>query len=425
MRRNWFVATSAALAALPLTTALAQAACSIPIGVVLPTSGELSAQGQENVQMAQLAINQIDQAGAVDGCRFNAIIANSQTKPAIGVDAAKKLVDLKNVPAIVGASSSGVSMAILTSVTAPGKVVQISSSSTSPALTTLAKEGKTGGYWFRTAPSDALQGVAMAYVARKQAKLQRVAILYLNNPYGKGLSGRFASEFKAMGGKVTADVPFNPRQPTYMSEVGKAMAGNPQALFLVGYPNTSEVIMREWIGSGGPHVYLFPDALHAPQFVDSIGGSYLNGHVWGTVPGNNKTRSLGYVTKSFTKAYGHPMRESYDAATYDAAAIEALAAEAAKGKGESVSGTTVRNMIPDVTDPKGTPIYASVASFRKAAKLLKEGKPIRYVGAAGTLHFNRYGDVSGPMVVWHVKNGAIDPIETLSAKRIAGLKSSS
>ena len=180
--------------------------------------------------------------------------------------------------------------------------------------------------------------------------------------------------------------------------------------------------MREWIGSGGPHVYLFPDALHAPQFVDSIGGSYLNGNVWGTVPGNSKTRSLAYVTKAFVRAYGHPMRESYDAATYDAAAIEALAAEAAKGKGESVTGTTVRDMIPDVTNPKGTPVYASVASFRKAAQLLKEGKPIRYIGASGALHFDRYGDVSGPMVVWRVKNGAIAAVETLGAKRIAAIK---
>ena len=422
MHRNWFATSFTALTALPLTTVLAHAACTIPIGVALSTSGELSAQGQENVQMAQLAVKQINQAGGIDGCHFQAVVGNTQTTPSVGVDTVKKLIDLKNVPAVVGANSSGVTMAILTSVSVPGKVVLISPSATSPALTQLAKEGKTGGYWFRTAPSDALQGVAMASVARKQAKLQRVAILYLNNPYGKGLSGRFASEFQAMGGKITADVPFNPSQPAYMSEVQQAMSGNPQALFLVGYPNTAEVIMREWIGSGGPQTYLFPDALHAPQFVDSIGGSYLNGHVWGTVPGNAKTRSLGYVQAAFKKTYGHATRESYDGASYDAAAIEALAAEAANGKGEQVTGTTVRDMIPDVTDPKGTPVYASVASFRKAAQLLKEGKPIRYVGASGALQFNRYGDVSGPMVVWRVKNGAIASVETLSAKRIAAIK---
>lgn len=425
MDRNWIATTAAALAAVPLTTVLAHGACTIPIGVALSTSGELSAQGQENVQMAQLAVKEANKAGGIAGCHFTAIVGNTQTTPSVGVDAVKKLIDLKNVPAIVGANSSGVTMAILTSVSVPGKVVLISPSATSPALTQLAKDGKTGGYWFRTAPSDALQGVAMAWVARNQAKLQRVAILYLNNPYGKGLSNRFAKEFRAMGGKVTADVPFNPNQPAYMSEVQQGMSGNPQALFLVGYPNTAEVIMREWIGSGGPQKYLFPDALHAPQFVDSIGGSYLNGHVWGTVPGNAKTPSLALVRAAFKQTYGHGTRESYDGASFDAAAIEILAAEAAKGKGEAVTGTAVRNMIPRVTDPKATPVYASVAGFRKAARLLKQGKPIRYIGASGDVRFNRYGDVSGPMIVWRVKDGKLHSVETLSAKRIAQIKSGS
>ncbi|WP_083251486.1 ABC transporter substrate-binding protein [Acidihalobacter yilgarnensis] len=408
------------LMVLPLTTLMAHAACTIPIGIVLPTSGELSAQGQENVQMAQLAIQQIDKAGGPGVCRLKAVISNSQTKPAIGVDAAKKLVDLDHVPAIVGASSSGVSMAILTSVTAPSHVVQISPSSTSPAFTTLAQQGKTGGYWFRTAPSDALQGVAMASVAHQQAKLKRVAVMYLNNPYGSGLAGRFEHEFKAMGGTVTASIAFNPRQPSYRSEVHQAMQGHPQALFLVGYPNTGEVIVREWISAGGPHTYLFPDALHAPQFVSAIGGRYLDGHTWGTVPGNTRTRSLGYVAKAFKRAYGHPMSESYDASTYDATAIAALAAYAAKAGG-AVTGARVRDMIPRVTDPKGAPIYASVRGFRKAEKLLAAGKPIRYIGASGALHFNATGDVKGPMVVWRVKQGHIDPIGTLSAKQIANI----
>src|SRR3546814_8107559 len=102
------------------------------------------------------------------------------------------------------ALSSGVSAAILTSVTAPSKVVLISPSSTSPTFTKLAKEGKTGGYWFRTTPSDALQGVAMAKVALDSG-FKKVAVLYLNNAYGQGLSSQFANAFTKLGGTVTQD----------------------------------------------------------------------------------------------------------------------------------------------------------------------------------------------------------------------------
>src|SRR3546814_20750336 len=98
------------------------------------------------------------------------------------------------------ALSSGVSAAILTSVTAPSKVVLISPSSTAPTFTKLAKEGKTGGYWFRTTPSDALQGVAMAKVALDSG-FKKVAVLYLNNAYGQGLSSLFANAFTKLGGR--------------------------------------------------------------------------------------------------------------------------------------------------------------------------------------------------------------------------------
>lgn len=414
MRKTYLgLAVSVALGAMPLA---AHAACTSPIGVVMPLTGSLGVLGQENVKTAQLAAAQFNKAGGINGCTLQLKIADSQTQPAIAVDAAKKLVDISHVPAIVGALSSGVSMAILTSVTAPSKVVQISPGSTSPAFTQLAKEGKTHGYWFRTAPSDALQGVAMAYVAHSQAKLKRVAVIYLNNPYGIGLANRFKQAFTAYGDTVTAMVPYNPRQPSYRSEVTQALQGNPQALFLVGYPTEGATIMREWISNGGANTYLFPDALNSPQFVNNVGAKYLDGHVWGTVPGSTKTKSLPLVKAAFKRMYGHGFTQPYDTNTYDAVAVIALAMEA----GKCSTGTCIRDHIRDVTEnPKGTPILASIKGFKKARMLLAEGKPIRYIGASGTLQFNKYGDVTGPEVVWRVKKGKIVDVETMSPEQIA------
>lgn len=416
MRKRYLsLAVTLALGALPLA---GHAACTKSIGMVLPLTGSLGAMGQENVKAGQLAAAQFNKAGGINGCTFDLKIADSRTQPAIAVDAAKKLVDIQHVPAIVGALSSGVSMAMLTSVNVPNKVVQISPGSTSPAFTALAKEGKLHGYWFRTPPSDALQGVAMAYVVHNKAKLKRVAVIYLNNPYGEGLAKRFKQAFTAYGDTVTAMVPYNPKQPSYRSEVTQALQGNPQGLFLVGYPTESATIMREWISNGGANTYMFPDALNSPQFIQDVGGKYLNGHVWGTVPGSTTTKSLPLVKAAFKRMYGHGFTQPYDTNTYDAVAVIALAMEA----GKCNTGTCIKDHIRGVTEnPKGTPIKASIKGFKEARKLLAEGKPIRYIGSSGTLQFNAEGDVSGPEVVWRVKGGKITDLETMSPEEIGAI----
>ena len=143
----------------------AMAACTTSIGSVMSLTGSLGALGQKIAQGAELAVADINAAGGADGCQLKLALLDDQTNPAVGVDAAKKLVDVQHVTAIVGALSSGVSAAVLSSVAVPSKVVLISPASTSPTFTEMAMQGKTGGFWFRTTPSDALQGVAMAKVA--------------------------------------------------------------------------------------------------------------------------------------------------------------------------------------------------------------------------------------------------------------------
>ncbi|HEU0196959.1 MAG TPA: ABC transporter substrate-binding protein, partial [Nevskiaceae bacterium] len=101
-------------------------ACTITIGSVMSLTGSLGVLGQQIAKGAQLAVADLNAAGGVNTCTVKLSLLDDQTNPSVGVDAAKKLVDVQHVPAIVGALSSGVSAAVLTSVTAPGKVVLIS-----------------------------------------------------------------------------------------------------------------------------------------------------------------------------------------------------------------------------------------------------------------------------------------------------------
>src|SRR5574337_1033308 len=379
LRRLAFV--GAALASFGV--APAQAACTTTIGSVMSLTGSLAALGQEIAKGAQLAIADLNAAGGVNGCQLALSLLDDQTNPSVGVDAARKLVDVQQVPAIVGALSSGVSAAILTSVTAPSKVVQISPASTSPTFTDLAEQGKTGGYWFRTCPSDALQGIAMAKVAH-DAGLKKVAVMYLNNPYGQGLSKEFAAAFKQLGGTVTENVVYNPSQPSYRAEVSKASSPAPDALFLIGYPGDGTTITREWIAAGGPQKFLFPDGLESQDFVNDVGAQYMK-DVLGTAPGTDTTPSLATFQGEFKTKFGTLPTQAYIPNAYDATVLVGLAMEQAR----SDKGPAIRDAIRKVTDPKGEKIYAGAAELKKAAQLLAQGKAIQYVGATGPLQFDK------------------------------------
>ncbi len=102
---------------------------------------------------------------------------------------ATQLVQVKHVPVIIGGIISSVSIPILTSVTAPAHVVQVSPASSSPTLTQLARDGKTNGVFFRTITSDALQGVAAAKYALDQG-LKKLSIVHCERRFRRQHGGR-------------------------------------------------------------------------------------------------------------------------------------------------------------------------------------------------------------------------------------------
>lgn len=395
----------------------ALAACSTTIGSVMSLTGSLGVLGQQIAKGAQLAVADLNAAGGANGCTVSLSLLDDQTSASVGVDAAKKLVDVQHVPAIVGALSSGVSAAILTSVATPSKVVLISPASTSPTFTQLGKDGKTDGYWFRTTPSDALQGVAMAKVAL-DAGIKKAAVLYLNNAYGQGLSSEFANAFGKLGGTVTQNVVYNPSQPSYRSEVNKALSPAPDALFLIGYPGDGTTIAREWISSGGPQRFLLPDGLESQDFVNDVGAQYMK-NVRGTAAGSVSTPSLDTFKKEFQARFGELPTQAYIPNAYDGAVLVGLAISYAG----NASGTAIRDAMRKVTDPKGEKIYAGAAELKKAMQLLAAKKPIQYVGASGPLQFDQYGDIDAPMVVWSVDgSGKVGNTGMVTVEQIAQLR---
>ena len=363
-----------------------------------------------------MAFRDLNAAGGAQGCTLKTDTRDSHSVGTIAVDAATQLVQVEHVPVIIGGIISSVSIPILTAVTAPAKVVQVSPASSSPTLTELGKEGKTNGIFFRTITSDALQGVAAARYAIDQG-FKTIAIIHVNNDFGANLAKEFSAAYKALGGTITSTVPYNEKQASYDSEATSGMAGKPDGLYLISTPVDGATIARAWVSGGGPQKFLLNDGMNSTDFIGSVGAEYLK-DAYGTSSGTSPTASTTYFNDTYKTFSGlDPANPAADR-SYDAGAIVGLAIAAAKSK-ESVA---IREAIFAVTDPKGTPVGAGKDEFIKALGLLKDGKPIRYQGVIGPVQFDQYGDITGPFRLWKIVDGKVTTTGEVSTDDVNALK---
>lgn len=395
---------------------VAHAACSTTIGVVVPMTGPAGEYGQSGAKAIQMAFRDLNEAGGVNGCMLSAEIRDDQSQGSVGVDVARQLVDIQHVPAIIGSIISSVTLPVLTSVSVPANVVQISPASSTPTLTVLARDGKTKGLFFRTITSDALQGIATGQFA-SDLKIKKVAVIYVNNDYGVNLNREFNRAFSALGGTVVTAVPYNERQASYQPEVTKALASNPDALYLISYPTDGAAIARTWISAGGPQKFLLNDGLNSDEFIKAVGPKYLT-QAFGTSSGTEPSVSTRYFATAFPEFSHFSATVPGVDRAYDAAALIGLAI-AESGKADSAS---IKGALRQVLTPDGTAIGAGPDEFKRGLALIKDHKPVRYVGLIGSVQFDQYGDITGPFTKWQIVDGKPKNLGDVSTAQIDALK---
>jgi branched-chain amino acid transport system substrate-binding protein len=407
-----------AAAALAMATGAAEAAdCKITVGVVMELTGPAGEYGQAGAKSVEMAFRDINDAGGARGCTLATDTRDSQSVGSVAVDVANQLVQIEKTPVIIGGIISSVSIPILTSVTAPAKVVQVSPASSSPTLTELGRAGKTNGIFFRTITSDALQGTVAAKYALDQG-FKHIAIIHVNNDFGVNMVAEFRKAYEGLGGVITTTTPYNESQASYQSEATAAMKGAPDALYLVSTPVDGATIARAWISGGGAPKFLLNDGMNSPDFIKSVGAKYLDG-AYGTSSGTSPTASTAYFNDNY-KAFSGGIDPSNPAAdrAYDAGAIVGLAIAAAK----SAAPLDIRDAIFKVTDPNGTPIHAGKEEFAKAIALIKSDKPIKYEGVIGPIAFDKFGDITGPFRLWKITDGAVTTTGEMSTDQVNALK---
>jgi len=218
----------------------------LTIGTILPQTGSLAFLGPPEFAGFDLAIKDINTAGGVLG------------KPIVGIkgdsgdattDTANQTVDKllsQNVDAIVGAASSGVSLNVIDKITGAG-VVQFSPANTSKKLSTYADKG----LYYRTAPSDILQGQVLGSVIAEDGNAT-VGIIARNDAYGTGLAEDLTKALTDAGAKVVVTKIYDEKAQTFDAEVNDVKAADPDAIVVIGFDESSRILASMVEAGVGP-----------------------------------------------------------------------------------------------------------------------------------------------------------------------------
>jgi ABC-type branched-subunit amino acid transport system substrate-binding protein len=208
----------------------------LTVGTLLPATGDLAFLGPPEFAGVDMAVKDINAAGGVLGKPVKQVKADSgDGSPNIAPSETDKLLRGK-ADAVIGAASSSVSLSVIDKITGAG-VVEVSPANTSTAFDTYADKG----LYFRTAPSDVLQGQVMAQTVSGDG-YQNIAILARQDSYGEALADNVKKFFTQAGGKVVAFKLYDANAANYTAEVNAIKAQSPDAIVLIAFDETKKII---------------------------------------------------------------------------------------------------------------------------------------------------------------------------------------
>ncbi|WP_116948509.1 ABC transporter substrate-binding protein [Jiangella endophytica] len=345
------------------------------LGTLLPETGNLAFLGPPEFAGVDLAIQEINDAGGVLG--HDVEVTHTDSSDASNTAVTQQSTDsLLNagVAAIIGAASSGVSFTVLDRIV-QDETIMFSPANTSPDFTTYEDDG----LYFRTAPSDVLQGQVLGDTILGDGHAN-IAIMNLDDAYGNGLAQYLTETIESGGGTVAAQIVYDPQASNYTSEISQLAATAPDAIALIGFEETVTIIPELVTQGVGPQqIPLY--------FVDGNLSNYGAELPAGLLEGNKGTQPGAEIGDDFRQRMLDTDPDlqdfNYGPESYDATVLLALAAIQA---GSVESRDIADNLVQVSRD--GT----ECATFQECADLLADGEDIDYSGVSGPIEFTDAGD---------------------------------
>ena len=346
-------------------------------GVLLPTTGDLADLGAPIRDGAILPQTLLEGETEFE---LDFSVQDTQTDPNAAQSAAQSLRS-GGYPAVTGAASSEVTIAVAENVFIPSGMVGCSPASTSPAITDL----EDNGLIYRTPPTDALQGEVLAQVAQERLEASTAATMYVNNSYGQLLSESFVTAFENIGGTVNNQVSFQKARSSYSSRLESAFADDPDAVVIIGYPESGTQLFRDFYSNfDGDTPILVTDGLRSSSLPSDIGNPMDN--VTGTAP-LAAGPGRDYFDEQYQAEYGEEPGV-FTSQAFDATAV-CLLANAAAGEND---GAAIAEQMQAVANPGGEEVTPS--TLAEGLEMAAEGTEIQYSGASSAVDFDENGDLT-------------------------------
>jgi branched-chain amino acid transport system substrate-binding protein len=339
----------------------------IIVGVSLPLTGDAAVWGKSQQDGYELAVEQINANGGVNGRPMKLIYGDDTGLPKEGVSVLRKFIDIDHIDALTGVANSSVALAFIPIVNKE-KLLFISSGASSPKLTNASK------YFFRTWPSDIAEALAMAKYSREKLGIASVSTLYINNDYGVGLAEPFSKEFVSLGGQITGKESFDQNATDMRAQLTNIKRQNPDAIYLAGNPREMARCITQARELGITARFLSISTLNDKEVFELVKKDDIESTIITDAsfdPKSNRPEAQAFINafrEKFNKEPGILANTAYDALMILAHSMSKVGTD---------------------TD--------AIADYLHSMKT--------YPGVAGPISFTNGGDVNRPIRISEAKNG--------------------
>lgn len=316
----------------------------IKLGYNLELSGGVAAYGLAEKNAADLAVEEINANGGIDGKLIEVVALDNKSEISEAATVATSLATEKKVATIIGPATSGATAAATPNATAAG-VPMITPSGTLDSLT-VSESGAVNQYVFRATFQDSFQGNVLSQYATEHLQAKKVALLYdKSSDYAKQIAETFKGVYK---GEIVTEETFQSEDKDFQALLTNIKSKDFDALVLLGYYTATGLITKQARELGLEQVILGPDGFADAQFIEGAGAANATNVFY--VSGYSTKVELSDKASQFVANYSEKYGQEpnmFAALAYDSVYMFAQAAKGAK------SSTDIATALANLTDFEG------------------------------------------------------------------------
>jgi ABC-type branched-subunit amino acid transport system substrate-binding protein len=384
----------------------------LPVGILLPFTGQYAWVGSNVQPVAQMIVDEVNESGGIDGATIRLVQGDTEGVVDAGTTAAQKLVNVDQVLALLGPTS--LSFTGVRQVVADNGVPMVSPTAGTTELNQAGTE-----YFYRTVPSDSLGGRAIARATTDAEYLDRdepfstISLMVGQAPALISFRDPIVEGLEEFGGSAAEVVEYTTGKQSYRSEVQTALAPDPDLIILIGNPEDSARIMQNAFEAGYEGTWFVTQDQTTSEFIELASPDLVEG-IYGLeeVPAA-EAEALQEAFAQRLVEYSGNEPQIFGTNTYDAANVLFLAMLRAQLEDGEVTRQTIADNIPVVANPDEEDVV--VNSYTEGMEALRAGEGIDYQGLVGPVDFDEYGNITAPFGIRQVQDGEWVTVATVSA----------